>query len=53
MKLATSISNPNFRLNQQQNLARNWLRNDPAAATHWINNSDLPAEVKSRLLQQK
>jgi hypothetical protein len=36
-----------------QNNAGNWMTSDPAAATEWINNSNLSVEVKSRLLQQK
>jgi len=37
----------------EQTLASNWMQHDPAAATQWVNNSSLPAQIKQNILQQK
>ena len=35
-----------------ENVARNWLRTDPAAAARWLNSTDLPEEQRQRLLSE-
>lgn len=39
------------RVQTQQRIAHQWLRNDPAAARRWIQTTDLPLNVKNQLLQ--
>ncbi len=48
---AGSISNPQQRASQMESLARDWVRQDPTAAKAWINQSNLPADVRTRLLK--
>lgn len=50
---AGSISDANQRKGQMQSLASSWLRRDPDNARTWIAQSDLPADVKQRLLATK
>ncbi len=50
MTWAGAISDPRLRTSAQEQLARDWLRRDPSAATNWIQNSSLSAEDKTRLL---
>ena len=45
------IENPQQRVQTQQRIAHRWMRNDPAAARQWIQSTDLPAQVKTQLLQ--
>ena len=49
---ATALSDENRRHNAIRDAARNWLRNDPAAATKWLNSTDLPDERKKELIDQ-
>ena len=49
---ATALSDENRRHNAIRDTARNWLRNDPAAATKWLNSTDLPDERKKELIDQ-
>jgi hypothetical protein len=45
------INDPQVRVQTQQRIAHQWLRNDPAAARRWIQTTDLPLNVKNQLLQ--
>ncbi len=47
---AATISDPKLRASSQEQVASDWLKRDPQAASAWIQNSSLPAEEKSRLL---
>ena len=49
---APALSDENRRHNAIRDAARNWLRNDPAAATKWLNSTDLPDERKKELIAQ-
>ena len=49
----SSIGDEKMRASQLENLASNWLRQDQTAAAQWISSSNLSADVKARLLQQK
>ena len=44
-----TLTDPNQRNNAIENVARNWLRTDPAAATKWLNATSLPQEQKQQL----
>ena len=44
------INEPRQRRNAEQQIAHNWLQTDPATARIWIQNSDLPTEMKTQLL---
>jgi|GEM_PF-612935 len=52
MDIAAGIGDSNRRTEAQKNVVEQWLLNDPAAATQWINRSSLPQEVKTQLLQR-
>jgi hypothetical protein len=45
------VTDPNQRHALIQQVASNWLRNDPAAATAWLSRTDLPLEQQHQLLQ--
>jgi len=45
-----TISDPKLRASSEQQIAGDWLRQNPQAATTWIQNSSLPSEEKTRLL---
>jgi hypothetical protein len=47
---AQTISNETLRNQQLQNVVRIWLAQDPAGAQQAIAQSDLPQDIKSRLL---
>jgi len=47
---AATISDPKLRGSTEQQIAGDWLRQNPQAATSWIQNSSLPLEEKTRLL---
>ena len=47
---AATISDPKLRASSEQQIAGDWLKQNPQAATTWIRNSSLPAEEKTRLL---
>lgn len=51
--LASGIASADLRSKAQQSVVKIWMRNNPAAATKWINSSSLPQDVKTRLLEQK
>jgi len=36
-----------------QNVAQNWMRSDPTAATAWIQKLTLPDDVRARLLKTR
>jgi hypothetical protein len=44
-----SVTNETQRQAFQIQVARQWLKMDPAAAEHWINRLELPADVKASL----
>ncbi len=48
---AVTISDAKRRDRQVESLARDWVRQDAAAAKAWINRSSLPPETKARLLK--
>jgi hypothetical protein len=50
MAWASTISDEQQRSRTLEALGRNWLRRDSGAAQSWIAQSDLPDQVKSRLL---
>jgi hypothetical protein len=52
INFASRIVDSDIRSNAQQSIVRRWMRNDPAAATQWVNSSSLPQDVKTRLLHQ-
>lgn len=45
-----TISDPKTLLSSAQNIAADWLKQNPQAATAWIQSSSLPADVKAQLL---
>jgi len=47
---AQSIGDDRQRAFQMENVARAWLDEDQRAASAWVQNSALPANVKQRLL---
>jgi hypothetical protein len=47
---AEAMTDPNQRNNAIQNVARNWLRTDPTAATAWLATTTLPDQQKQNLL---
>lgn len=51
MSWAVTISDAKRRERQMESLARDWLRQDAAAAREWIARSPLPPETKARLLK--
>ena len=50
---AVSIGNETMRNSQVESILGNWLKNNPAGATAWINTSPLPDEMKTKLLSQQ
>ena len=48
---AGMISNQKSRVHQMESLARDWIKQDAAAARHWISTSHLPPEIRQRLAQ--
>jgi hypothetical protein len=48
---AGMISNQKSRVHQMESLARDWIKQDAAAARHWISTSHLPLEIRQRLAQ--
>jgi len=51
MAWAGAIQNEGDRIARQEQLARYWLRQDPARARAWISGSALPPETRKELLQ--
>jgi hypothetical protein len=49
---AATLSDPNQRNNAIENVARNWLQSDTAAAKDWLSTTSLPDDRKARLLQR-
>ena len=47
---AETLTDPNQRNSAIENIARNWLRTDPAAAEKWLANTSLPDQQKQNLL---
>ena len=47
---AATISNPQMRQSAEEQIANEWLKQNPAAAKDWIQNSSLPEAEKARLL---
>ena len=47
---AATISNPQMRQSTEEQIANEWLKQNPAAAKGWIQNSSLPEADKTRLL---
>ena len=47
---AATISDPSMRQKSEDVIASEWLKQDPAAARAWIQNSSLPEAEKARLL---
>jgi hypothetical protein len=43
------VTNDADRQKFQIQVARQWLKTDPAAATNWIDNLDLPEKIRSSL----
>lgn len=52
VQLARTIQDPKLRNNSLQNVAMNWLREDPVAATAWITSSELPESTRRQLLER-
>ena len=50
---AEALSDERQRNARLENIARNWLSQDDAAARDWIAKSALPDDVKKRLLDRK
>ena len=48
----TAIDDQQMRVNQMENVARNWVNFDQTAARAWIAQSPLPAERKNQLLNR-
>ena len=48
-----SISDPKIRQTQVTNLLAQWMQTDPTSASTAVQNSSLPANVKTQLLQPK
>lgn len=46
------ISDQNQRLQQVESIARDWLRQSPSDARHWISSSKLPDDLRNRLLKK-
>jgi hypothetical protein len=46
-----SMTDPTLRQERLEWIGSNWLNQDEAAASNWIQNSSLPVEVKTRLLK--
>lgn len=44
------ITDEKQRLRQTESVARDWMRQNPAAARQWISSSNLPGDVRKRLL---
>ena len=44
-----SVTNDAERQKFQLQIARQWLKTNPAAATNWIDSLDLPAKIRSSL----
>jgi hypothetical protein len=44
------LTDPNQRNSAIENIARIWLRTDPAAAEKWLANTSLPDQQKQNLL---
>ncbi len=49
---AETLTDPNTRFNQIENIARNWLAADRPAAEAWLANVNLPDDRKQRLLKR-
>ena len=49
---AQALADTEARAAAIENVARNWLRTDPAAAARWLNSTDLPEEQRQRLLSE-
>ena len=47
---AATISDPSMRQKSEEVIASEWLKQNPAAARDWIQNSSLPEAEKARLL---
>jgi hypothetical protein len=45
------ISDEKQRLSQTENVARDWIRQAPTAAHQWVSSSNLPEDVRKRLLK--
>jgi len=45
------ISDEKDRLHQTENIARDWIRQDPTTARGWISTSNLPEDIRKRLLK--
>ena len=48
---AATISNPQMRQSAEEQIANEWLKQNPAAAKDWFQNSSLPEAEKARLLE--
>ena len=47
-----TISEPNQRNSMIENVSRQWLNTDPAAAQAWLAKTPLPEDRKQQLLEQ-
>jgi hypothetical protein len=48
--IAAGIGNSDLRTTALKNVVEEWSKQDPSAATQWINSSSLPQQVKTQLL---
>ena len=47
---AESIIDPDLRTQSVTNVGQEWYRQDPEAATQWVENSQLPSEVQAAIV---
>jgi hypothetical protein len=49
---AETLTDPNIRFNQMENVARHWLETDRPTAEAWLAKVNLPDDPKQRLLKR-
>jgi hypothetical protein len=52
LQWAATISEERPRNRQTEQIARDWMNQDPAAASRWIQSSSLPPDTRNRLLKR-
>ena len=52
MNMVSQFSNAETQQNLQQQVASNWMRSDRAAATAWVQSSNLSEQAKTAILNQ-
>lgn len=50
---AQALADAEARAAAIENVARSWLRTDPAAAARWLSGTGLPEEQRQRLLAER